>query len=57
MPSKPPFNLEKIGVYTALLIAFWTIISQMFSIKDEISLLRGRIKAVEIKIDTPSARS
>ena len=51
MGNKSNVQWEKIGVYTALLVAFWAIISQLFIIKDDITKIAERISKIEVKVE------
>lgn len=49
--KKSNVNWEKIGVYFAITVSIFTMISYLFQMKDEISLLRERIAKLEVKIE------
>lgn len=44
------FNWEKISVYIAIVGGFFMMINYLFSMKDEISLLRERTARLEVLI-------
>ena len=44
------FNWEKISVYIAIVGGFFMMINYLFSMKDEISLLRERTAKLEVLI-------
>lgn len=44
-------NWEKIGVYIAIAGGFFMMISYLFGIKDEVSLLRERLAKLEVILD------
>lgn len=44
-------NWEKITVYLTITIAFLTIVSQLFQIKDEIKNQCERIAKLEVKVE------
>ena len=53
---KGKLNYEKIGVYTAMMVAFWVIVSQLFAIKDEIKSMAERLAKTEVKIEHLESR-